>query len=309
MASTAGLELQAFKEWHEFEAVFSVELNPVVFMDAGTEKELSDRTNQLSEKYGLYSQKIDTNQFHLLSGLDLPEAKYILACPLFGNFINRNYGVVEDSGTRYGNILKATLGGKPFGLSTLLSSTAKVQKVVFKSTAQKQEGVEAVRNLLLATQFKARMSTVVANAVDELLMNAMFDACTDERGRQQYAATPRNTVMVLEGKQAVELQVGFDKGFVGVTAVDHFGSLDKTRLVEHLSKGYQTEEYRVKTSVAGAGIGLATVFRSGGSFLFSCEAGHQTEVSVFFQKADSFKQFRDQFRFICTQFFFESTPR
>ena len=148
------------------------------------------------------------------------------------------------------------------------------------------------------------MASVVANAVDELLMNAMFDACTDERGRQLYASTPRNTVLPLDGRRAVELNVGFDGPYVGIAAMDQFGSLDKEKLVEHLSKGYRNEAYKVKSSVAGAGIGLATVFRSGGSFLFACDAGQRTEVTVFFQKTDTYKEFRDQFRFICTKFTF-----
>ena len=69
-------------------------------------------------------------------------------------------------------------------------------------------------------------------------------------------------------------------------------------------KVYTDEEYKVRSSVAGAGIGLATVFRSGGSFFFVSEAGVKTEVTVFFRRTDNFRKFKDQFRFISTQFYF-----
>lgn len=300
----AGLAVEAFDSWGACEPQYGAETGPVVLLDVGSEAQLAHVTDQISQKFGLFSSRVDANQFHLISSLDLPDAGYVLKSPLFGNFIWRNFGSAETAGTRYGHLIKASLGGDVFGLSKLLAPGATVQTVVFKSTAQKQEGVEAVRNLLISAKFKSRMATVVANAVDELLMNAMFDACTDERGRQLYAATPRNTVMALDGRQSVELHVGFDGPYVGITAVDQFGSLDKERLVEHLSKGYRNEAYKVKSSVAGAGIGLATVFRSGGSFLFACDAHQRTEVTVFFQRTDSFKEFRDQFRFICTRFAF-----
>ena len=53
-----------------------------------------------------------------------------------------------------------------------------------------------------------------------------------------------------------------------------------------------------------SGIGLATVFRSGGSFFFVSESRNRTEVTVFFRKLDSFRDFKDQFKFISTQFYF-----
>jgi hypothetical protein len=110
--------------------------------------------------------------------------------------------------------------------------------------------------------------------------------------------------MKLEGRHEVEMQVGYDGEYVGITATDLFGSIDKIKLLTHISKIYTEEEYRVKTTVAGAGIGLATVFRSGGSFFFVSEAQVRTEVTVFFRRTESFRDFKDQFRFISTQFYF-----
>ena len=148
------------------------------------------------------------------------------------------------------------------------------------------------------------MATVIANAVDELVMNAMFDAPVDELGKQVYVNTPRNTHFELKEKGRVEMYVGYDSEYVAVMATDYFGSLDKNRLFAHMSKRYVEEAYKVRTTVAGAGIGLATVFRSGGSFFFSSESRTRTEVTVFFRRTNNFREFKDQFRFISTQFYF-----
>jgi hypothetical protein len=72
----------------------------------------------------------------------------------------------------------------------------------------------------------------------------------------------------------------------------------------HISKVYTNEEYKVRSTVAGAGIGLATVFQSGGSFFFSSDNHVQTEVTVFFRRTDSYRDFKDQFKFLATQFYF-----
>ena len=171
-------------------------------------------------------------------------------------------------------------------------------------SSQKQEAVEAIRTYLEAAKFNSRMATSIANAVDEILMNSIFDAPIDELGKPMYAQTPRSTVFELKGRQEVEMKVGFDGSYVAVTAVDHFGSLDKVKLMKHIAKIYTDEEYKVKTSVAGAGLGLATVFQSGGSFFFVSESRTRTEVTVFFKRTESYRDFKDQFRFISTQFYF-----
>jgi hypothetical protein len=100
------------------------------------------------------------------------------------------------------------------------------------------------------------------------------------------------------------MQIGFDGTYVGVTVADSYGSLEKDKLLSFMSKVYEQEEYKLKTSVAGAGLGLATVFRSGGSFLFVSESRVRTEVTVFFRRCDNYRDFKDQFRFISTQLYF-----
>jgi len=59
----------------------------------------------------------------------------------------------------------------------------------------------------------------------------------------------------------------------------------------------------MKMSTAGAGIGLATTFRNGGSLLFLCEKNSKTEVCVIFERLDNIREFKDQFRYIVNQYY------
>ncbi len=263
-----------------------------------------DVTKAFQEAFGLFSDKVNPNRVHFLSSQDLAESAAVLNSPFFGSYVSRGSTSPESAAKRYSHVIRASMRDRAFTLKSLMDEKSKIQVIKFSKTSQKQEGVEAVKNFLLALKFKSRMATVVANAVDELVMNAMFDAPADDFGSPLFMSTPRDTVMDLEGRRAVEMVVGYDGSTVGIMAIDLFGSLDKKKLIAHISKRYTEEEYKVKRNMAGAGIGLATVFRSGGSFFFCCEKAEKTEVTVFFQRTDNFREFKDQFRFISTQFYY-----
>lgn len=284
--------------------LLSQEQAAILLVDTSSEKLYRDFEKAIEETVGLFSDKLNANAIHFMSGEALENVQYLVESPLFGHFILRNYEDPVAAGEHYGRIVRATQSQRAFGLSQLLSADAKIQTVRLTETRLKQEAVEAVKTYLVAAKFQTRMATIIANAVDELLMNAMFDAPIDELGKQTLAQTSRSTHIKLEGKSLVEMEVGYDGQYAAITAIDHFGSLDKNKLLSHVSKIYTNEEYKVKTQVAGAGIGLATVFRSGGSFFFVSENRVRTEVTVFFKRTDSFREFKDQFRFLSTQFYF-----
>jgi hypothetical protein len=255
VAVTAGLSLKHVQEAKEGADLISQEEIHVVFVDASTEKEYQKFETAIQDSVGIFSDKINPNAIHFLSSEELEKILYLLQSPLFGHYILRNFNSIEEVGQHYGRVVKATLAERAFGLENLLKPGSKVQNIKLNSSAQKQEAVDAVKNYLLAAKFQSRMATVVANAVDELLMNAIFDAPVDELGKPTLSTTPRSTAFPLDGKNLVEMQVGFDGKYVGISAIDHFGSLEKAKLLSHISKIYVKEEYKVRTTVAGAGIG------------------------------------------------------
>ncbi len=275
-----------------------------IFVDGTDEKYFSSFEQVIQETVGIFSDKVNANTIHFLSGKPIDQVTFLMKSPLFGHYVQKNYGDVSKSGVLYGRLVKSTLQERAFGLQNMLKEGTKVQNIKLAKSTMKQDAVEAVRNYLLSAKFSSRIATQIANAVDELLMNSIYDAPVDEMGKQIHVSVARNTPIDLTGQHAVEMNIAYDGGYVAITAVDHYGSLDKARMLSFISKIYTNDEYKVKTSVAGAGIGLATVFRMGGSFFFVSESRTRTEVSVFFRKTASFKEFKDQFRFISTQFYF-----
>jgi hypothetical protein len=304
VADSARLVLRNAKTPADAMKLVLAEEGCVLMVDASTQAQYLEFEGSVQNAIGLFSSRLNANHLHYLTSGDIYEVPYLIQSPLFGNFIHRNFDQDPNVGEHYGRLVAATLGDRAFGTDKLVKPGTKVQTIPLKMSTQKQEAVEAVRNYLVALKFQSRMATVIANAVDELLMNAIFDAPVDAMGRHLFESTSRATNFNLDGQRSVELHVAYDGAYVTLTAVDLFGSLDKNRLLSAISKIYTDQEYRVRSAVAGAGIGLATVFHSGGSFLFSSENRSKTEVTVFFKRCDSYREFKSQFRFLATQFYF-----
>lgn len=306
VAGIAGLEFVPAAELEQ--AVTEIQNRDVgaTIIDASYDEKFYRFEKLVQEKIGLFSDKVNTNHFHFLASEDLESLNHLTQSPLFGNFILRKFKTAEQAqaaGRRYGYTVKASLNERAFGLKNFFSEKSQIQTIKLKKSTQKQQIVEAIRSYLVKARYPSRMANVIANAVDELIMNACFTAPVDELGHRTYDQTPRDTELVLEGKQAVEVTVAFDGSQVGISVLDNYGAIDKEKLIFHLATVYNEDAYKVKTSVAGAGIGLATTFRSGGSLVFICEKNSRTEVAVIFERFDNYREFKDQFRYVSLQYY------
>lgn len=305
VAQTAGLSLVSTADAPEAARIIDRESPAAVFVDASSEALYAAFESAIQSTLGLFSPKLNANVIHFIVSKDVGGFAPLLKSPLFGSLLLRDYGDIAESGRRYGLLVKRSVGDeRVFGLERLLSPGVRIQTVRITASSQKQEAVEAVRNFLLAAKFQNRMASVISNAVDEILMNAIFDAPADELGRNTLSSTSRAASFQLEGRSVVEMRVAFDGSCAALSVLDQFGTLDKAKLLAHLSRDYSRSEYKVRAAAAGAGIGLATVFHSGASLIFATESGTKTEVTVFFSRAENFRKFKSQFRFISTHFYF-----
>ncbi len=278
-----------------------------IFVDFVNQEGFRTFESAIHDQVGLFSDRVNANRFHYLSDLDIDERKFLFNSPLFGNFILRKFtgpDKAAKAGARYGYVVKATCGERAFGLKNLFHPKSQIQTIQMKRSSQKQQVVEALRAYLIKAKYPTRMANTIANAVDELIMNSIFAAPTDTTGRRVYDQTSRDADIPLEGKASIEVSIAFDGVQVGICTTDQYGSIDKEKVLRHLSTVYKDEQYKMKMSVAGAGIGLATTFRNGGSLLFLSEKNSRTEVCVIFERLDNIREFKDQFRYILSQFYY-----
>jgi hypothetical protein len=141
----------------------------------------------------------------------------------------------------------------------------------------------------------------IVTAVDELLMNAIYDAQPDGHGDQAMRKVARTTPVALDARKAVELRIQREAGQIVITVVDQYGSLSRASVLSHILRLCKGGEYQLDPATAGAGLGLANIFQMGGSLHYVCEPGRRTEATVIFRKTDTYREFRRQFRFVAVQ--------
>lgn len=274
-----------------------------VFIDVSKIETLTKFEHAAQKRFGLFSDRIQAPMFHFISDKPLFESRDVIKSPFFSSYFQRPEEENEASAKLYGRFVLASEKKATHDLKHFLSAKARVQGVTLTQTDQKQEAVEAVRQYLIQAKIPARISNIVANAVDELLMNALFDAPCDEFGKGLYTATDRAQSRDLQGKELVQMRIGFDGFYVGVSVTDFFGAIDRSRLLNHVSLDYSNRDYTIKHGQAGAGLGLSTIFHSGGSLIFHCENREKTEVTLLYRAFSSFREFKTQFRFVSAKFY------
>lgn len=165
----------------------------------------------------------------------------------------------------------------------------------FQDSREKSNVLDIAKDFLVkAIGMQDRMAASIVNSVDELLLNAFYDAVEECTG----STISRSTPVRLEAGRAVELHMTYDGENVEFTVVDHYGSLDREKTLSQLLKAYDAPGIQVSSTTHRAGVGLASTSKCGGSLFISTERGVRTEVSVLFKQAASYREFKNQSRSI-----------
>ena len=284
-------------------AQFIAKSDPVVIIvDASSEAQYLAFENEFQNFVGLFGDQAFPERIYFLSDQD-DACSYLFRSPIFSHLLVRGGAHYRKSIQEYARVMQQILShSKSLTAEGLLKKETKIQKVKMVKSAQKKEVLEAIRQYVLKAGYNSRMVSLIVNATDELLMNAIFDAPKDEKGTPIHAQTPRTAAFDLDSKSQVELAIGFDGNALGITVTDEYGSLDREELFSLMSREYTGTEYKLRKHGEGAGLGLATVFRTGASLFFNCLPKQKTEVTLVFKKVDQYKDFRTQMKFVSTHF-------
>lgn len=294
---SVNLDFQHLKTADQFCAELLRDAQAVSIIEVNSEQQYKSIEDTIANKIGLFTDTIDPNRMFFLGSKDLSDFEFLTRSDIFGHFIRRTYTTADQA--LIGKLFQALVEPPAFGLEKFLGSESKIQILPITNSAHKHSVIESLKNYLEKAGFITRVSNLIITSCDEILMNAIFDAPVDELGKATYASTPRSTTFDFAQKPA-EMQIGFNGKVLGIAVIDSHGSIDKKRLLEHIGRSYESSEFKVKIHKAGAGLGLANVYRNCGGLMFSCESGVRTQVTLFCKKTGSFKEFKDQFRFLST---------
>lgn len=256
----------------------------------------------------LSRESFDRNRLFILSQENnISEMDSLLLETGAGHFLIRKSNNVLEVGRFFGKLMGLNYfnsKNKEEDQENFLPCSKIAQVYKFNESLQKNLATFALsRYLINDLRCQKRFASVVIGAVDELLMNAMYDAPVDFSNSQVHAKTSRATNLDLSGSN-VEMKVEVNSENIAITIVDKVGSLDRLQILKHVSKSFGKKMSIMKdTEYVGAGVGLALIFRSGGSLLFKNEIGRQTSASVFFGRPELFRDIKNHFQFLSTLVF------
>ncbi|MNJ99911.1 DNA-binding transcriptional activator YeiL [compost metagenome] len=169
-----------------------------------------------------------------------------------------------------------------FGLDKYLSWGAEGEKRAVVRSGQREELREemvcyfkkmGVRNSVLE-----RVNTVV----EEMLMNAIYDAPLDSHGKSLFNHVSRKQEVQLDTHQQSQFRYSSDGVLLAVSVTDPFGGLSKDTIIDYLESCYSGQAGSLNSEKGGAGRGLHQIIENSDLTIFNVKKGIRTEVICLF---------------------------
>ncbi len=169
-----------------------------------------------------------------------------------------------------------------WGIRKYLSWGSQVSEYSIQRSDERSSLIFEVSQKLQAMKVRKSILARIEHMLEELLMNALFDAPTDHQGHSRYNHLPRTDMIQLSSSEAVQVQVGSDGMIVALSVLDPFGSLDASTLVRYVTQGMRGQ-FQQDPGKGGAGKGLFLVLSHADQVVYNMAKGQKTEAIVLFR--------------------------
>jgi hypothetical protein len=213
----------------------------------------------------------------LTDSLDERHLQTALQSPRVVGFVARRQGVIRAWELVY--LVRRVLSPEqPVpGSQELLNWGASSATFRPRNSKERDATVEAVQAMAEHYGMSPQMAKIAGQASHELLMNAMYDAPVDKRGRPRYA-DKRQSAISLQEQEIPTLQVTIDGLHIAIDITDPFGRLAREKVFASLLRG-QTSDPTVAPDDNAVPQGLASLFQSAAILRFEVAPARQTTVT------------------------------
>jgi hypothetical protein len=169
------------------------------------------------------------------------------------------------------------LAGDIFGLEKHVPWGAQIHSYLVGDYQEKSLCIAQVSEFAETMSVRRKYRESIEQCLDEMLMNALYDAPVDEQGRPIFSEIPTKTRISLRVEQKVVVQYACDgKQFV-VGVRDAFGTLDRATVLRYLHKCLHSDQ-QIDRKAGGAGLGLYLITNSSTGVYFNVLPGVATEA-------------------------------
>jgi hypothetical protein len=199
-------------------------------------------------------------------------------CPGIGHVLGRRDFDSPPRAWELGLVLRRLLApAAPPPLAAYLDWGHAGFELTAATPAERDAAVARVQQAVLDLQVPRRLAEMTGELAHELLMNALYDAPTDEHGRPRHAHD-RKAAIALPPADAATLRLASDGTRLAVQVRDRFGGLRRAQILEGLARGLAGGE--LDRSGGGAGLGLTVCHQSSLALFFDLAAGRHTQVTA-----------------------------
>ncbi len=173
------------------------------------------------------------------------------------------------------------LYGDVFGLEKTMPWGVKIYSTLVGDYQEKSVVISAVSDFATAIGVRRKYRESIEQVLDELLMNALYDAPVDAAGKQMFADVPTKTRISLRMEQKAVVQYACEGDLFALTVRDSFGALKGDVIVKYLDKCLHAEQ-QIDRKAGGAGLGLYIISNAATQFVVNIFPGVATEVMCTF---------------------------
>jgi hypothetical protein len=169
------------------------------------------------------------------------------------------------------------LAGDIFGLEKLTRWGTQIHTCLVGDYQEKSRCIAQLSQFAEQMGVRRKYREAIEQALDEMLMNALYDAPVDEHGKPIFSEIPTKTRISLRVEQRVVVQYACDGKQFAVGVRDSFGTLDRTTVLRYLHKCLHSEQ-QIDRKTGGAGLGLYLMASSATDVYFNVLPGVATEA-------------------------------
>jgi hypothetical protein len=171
------------------------------------------------------------------------------------------------------------LHGDLFGLEKVMSWGVRIYSSFVGDYNEKSMAIASVGDFAQAMGVRRKYREQIDQCIDEMLMNALYDAPIDADGKPLFAEVPVRERVLLKSDEKAVLQYACDGDRFAVSVRDSFGSLKKATVLAYLDKClHATGADQIDRKAGGAGLGLYLIANAATEIYFHIFEGSATEV-------------------------------
>jgi hypothetical protein len=173
------------------------------------------------------------------------------------------------------------LFGDLFGLEKMVAWGVKVYSVLVGDYQEKSVAIAAVSDFAASMGVRRKYREAIEQCLDEMLMNALYDAPVDAAGKQMFADVPTKTRISLRMEQKATVEYACDGNMFALAVRDSFGTLKGDTVLRYLDKCLHSDQ-QIDRKVGGAGLGLYIISNAATQFIVSIHPNVATEATCTF---------------------------